>query len=531
MTRWRHICDNDEAGVIETSRHVGADRDEEGAVLVLALVFLVSVSLLVAGLLTFVGTSLTATGSFTSERSLESAATNAVNFAIQETRGTFASDMVNASPPVPCYGAAQAPQTYGNSTIAVWCSMVWQPFSSNTRIVTYSACSTSNAATASAGSCAAGPLLQAVVTFDDYSVGIIIPSSTPVPCNETNLCGQTMTESSWQWNPSVPAVTSIAPTTAPVTGNQTVTIAGSNFVNGSTVNFVQESGGSPTSDNVVTTIPTSGVTFDGCTGSNNTSCTLTTTAPAVTSGTSYFVTVTTPGGTSQYNTTTDGIFTYTVPAPTVTGISGPNESGSVPEGSIAGGSTVTITGTNFFTTSNFATQVWFCTSSSNCVQASNVEVDSNSSLTASSPPVTAIGNWYVQVTTIGGTGADTQAIFSYSVQVPLIISLSPSSGGPSSNPAVSQITITGSNFLVGSTAVAFCLASSYPAGGGTCGTTVAAASPSVTGPTTLTVTIPTGTHGLTKNAAYYPIITTTVSGTQYASQPYVETADTFTYTG
>ena len=218
-----------------------------------------------------------------------------------------------------------------------------------------------------------------------------------------------------------------------------------------------------------------------------------------------------------------------MPPPTVTGMSGPNENGGTPEGSIAGGSTVTVTGTNFFDASNFATQVWFCTSSSNCLQASNVNVQSNSLLTATSPAVTSATSWYVQVTTIGGTASDTQATFAYSVQVPLIISLSPSSGGPSSTGT--SLTITGSNFLTGSTAVAFCLASSYNAGAGTCGTSVSAATPSVTGPTSLTVTLPTGTKGLTKGAAYYPIATTTVSGTQYASQPYAEPADTFTYTG
>ena len=62
-----------------------AERDENGAVLILAMVFLVAVSALVAGLLTFVSTSLTATGSFSNERSLENAATSAVNLAIQNS--------------------------------------------------------------------------------------------------------------------------------------------------------------------------------------------------------------------------------------------------------------------------------------------------------------------------------------------------------------------------------------------------------------------------------------------------------------
>ena len=81
----------------------------------------------------------------------------------------------------------------------------------------------------------------------------------------------------------------------------------------------------------------------------------------------------------------------------------------------------------------------------------NVELNSGTSISASSPAVTSTGNWYVQVQTVGGTSTNT-GLFNYSAQVPLVISLSPSSGGPSTKPtAVTSITITGSNFLAGST--------------------------------------------------------------------------------
>ncbi len=71
-------------------------QDDAGAILILALVFLVAVSLIVMTLLTFVGASLKATISFSSERVNETAATNAVNLAIQESRVTFAGQMQNA---------------------------------------------------------------------------------------------------------------------------------------------------------------------------------------------------------------------------------------------------------------------------------------------------------------------------------------------------------------------------------------------------------------------------------------------------
>ena len=69
-----------------------------------------------------------------------------------------------------------------------------------THVVTYSACQSS----VTAAACANGPLLQAVVTFDDYEVGLIVPSQTPVACSETGLCGQALNQNSWQWGPIVP---------------------------------------------------------------------------------------------------------------------------------------------------------------------------------------------------------------------------------------------------------------------------------------------------------------------------------------
>ena len=78
-------------------------QDESGAVLILALIFLVAMSLIVVGLLTLVGNSLNVTSSFASDRSVESAATSAMNLAIQNTRTRLQSQFLNASPPQPCW--------------------------------------------------------------------------------------------------------------------------------------------------------------------------------------------------------------------------------------------------------------------------------------------------------------------------------------------------------------------------------------------------------------------------------------------
>jgi hypothetical protein len=412
--------------------------------------------------------------------------------------------------------------------------MVWQPSSTNTRQITYSACqAVVNGLPVSGPTCAANPLLQAVVTFDDYTTPVVAPAPTPVPCNVTGLCGQSMTLNSWQWNPTVPTVSSISPTTSSIAGGATLTVTGTGFVPGSTVNFVQESNNVPTSANVVVLAqPATCVTVLP----NNTCTQLTVTTPAVTSGTDYFVTVSTPGGTSPYvNTvgTTDlDDLQYTTFQPTITAISGPNMTGNTPQGSVGGGSTITLTGTGFFNATNFAAQVSF-RSGANTAQATNVVVNSPTSLTATSPAVTSTGDWYVVVSTIGGSSTSTSFNFLYGAQVPLVINTTPTTGGPSSKPAVSSVSITGSNFLGNNaTSVAFYTGSitstnycSLFSSG------IAASTPNVTSSTALTVTLPTGTKGLVKGTAYFIIVATTVSGTQYCSQPYNQPADTFTYTG
>ena len=440
---------------------------------------------------------------------------------------------MNSTPSACWYDSSGNPQQppvdpSSNIDIDVWCSMFWQPSSTNTRQITYSAC----LSTVSAATCGSTPLLQAVVTFDDYTTPVVAPAPTPVPCNVTGLCGQTMTQNSWQWKPTVPQVSSISPTTSSIAGGATLTVTGTGFVPGSTVNFVQESSNVPASANVV--IPSQAATCVTV-QSDNTCTQLTVTTPPVTSGTDYFVTVTTPGGTSPYvNTvgTTDlDDLQYTTFLPTITAITGPNMTGNTPQGSVAGGSTITLTGTGFFNATNFAAQVYFWSGSTK-FPATNVVVNSGTSLTATSPAVTSTGNWYVQVATIGGSSTSTSFNFNYGAQVPLVINTTPTTGGPSSKPAVSSVSITGSNFLASATSVAFDTGSitstnycSLFSSG------VAASTPNVTSPTALTATIPTGTKGLTKGTGYFIIVATTVNGTQYCSQPYNQPADTFTYTG
>ena len=212
---------------------------------------------------------------------------------------------LNASPPVPCWSTGEPttplPNTGGNN-FYVWCSTRWTPISSSTRTVTLSAC----AASVSASTCVHHPVVQEVVTFDDYPVGVATP--TEVAC--TTYCGTSMIVDSWVEHPTTPTVACLSstlspslctgqPVGGPITGGASIAITGTGFVSGSTVQFVEESGGSPTTDNVVLTAK--GVTWKSAN-------LITVVAPPVTEGSTYFVTVTTPAGTSAYSAS--DIFTY-----------------------------------------------------------------------------------------------------------------------------------------------------------------------------------------------------------------------------
>jgi hypothetical protein len=197
-----------------------AAHDESGAVLILALVFLVAVSMLVLALSGWVGNDLMDTTSFVNARSLDFATSSATELAIQEIRYTpllGAGQTLNASPPAPCWGngPTSEPPPLNGMSVAVWCSSAWNPSSANTRVVTFSACLSD----LSAAACAAQPFLQTVVTFDDYPPGL----SSPNPGGACNLfCGTSMTEDSSEWSPVIPAITSVSPGTGPITSTLSI---------------------------------------------------------------------------------------------------------------------------------------------------------------------------------------------------------------------------------------------------------------------------------------------------------------------
>ncbi len=168
--------------------------------------------------------------------------------------------------------------------------------------------------------------------------------------------------------PPAPTVLAVIPTSGPNTGGTAVTISGANFLAGATVDF-----GANAATNVTVVNSTE----------------VTATSPAGSVGV-VDVTVTTKGGTSA-KTSADQ-FTYVSTVPTVASI-------SPTVGPTSGGTTVTVSGTNFVSgaTVDFGTDA-----------ATGVTVLSPTALTAVSPAENT-GVVDVTVTTAGGTSATSSA--------------------------------------------------------------------------------------------------------------------------
>jgi hypothetical protein len=183
--------------------------DESGAVLILALIYLVSVLIVVTALTGWVTNDLNNTAHFSSASSTTSAVGGTMNVAIASIRTTpllpDSQTQGVASPLTYCWtpdSGYVSEQTLDNTTVAVWCSTVENLSSTNTRVVSLYACpttltpaSSSSDAAAAATQCQSSPRLQTVVTFDDYPPG----GSSALTKQCTLWCGQGMYMQSWVW--------------------------------------------------------------------------------------------------------------------------------------------------------------------------------------------------------------------------------------------------------------------------------------------------------------------------------------------
>jgi hypothetical protein len=247
-----------------------------------------------------------------------------------------------------------------------------------------------------------------------------------------------------------PVVTAVSPASGPAAGGTNVTITGTNLTGATGVSF-----GATAATNVVVNGAGTQVTATSPTGTGTVDVTVTTAA----------------GGQSATSAADD--FTY-IPAPVVSSI-------SPASGPAAGGTNVTITGTNL----TGATAVDFGTGNA----ATNVVVNgAGTQVTATSP--TGTGTPDVQVTTPGGQSATSaNDKFTY-IPAPGASSISPASGPAAGG---TSVTITGTN-LTGASAVDFGAgnaATTFSVNGA--GTSITATSPTGTGTVSVTVTTPGGT--------------------------------------
>ena len=210
--------------------------------------------------------------------------------------------------------------------------------------------------------------------------------------------------------PSAPTITSVSPTSGPATGGTQITITGTNFVTGATVRV-------------------GGALAPGITLLSSTQ--LRATTPAGSAG-ARDVQVTNASGASA---TRVGGFTYTAPSttPTLTSI-------SPTSGPTTGGTTITLTGTNF---------VSGATVRVGGVAATNVVFSSATRVTARTPAGTA-GARDVQITNPNGQSATRTGAFTYTAPstTPTLTSISPTSGPTAGG---TTITLTGTNFVSGAT--------------------------------------------------------------------------------
>ncbi|MFG2024169.1 IPT/TIG domain-containing protein [Streptomyces sp. NPDC048825] len=257
---------------------------------------------------------------------------------------------------------------------------------------------------------------------------------------------------------AAPSVTGLSPNQGPVSGGTTVTLTGANFSGATAVQF----GG----------VAAASFTVDSGTQ-------ITAVAPSHAGGAAA-VTVTTPGGTS--NPADPNAFFYYAAPPSLTGL-------VPPSGTTAGGTTVTLTGSDLLG----ATAVEF-----GGVAAASFTVDSSTQITAVAPSHAA-GTAAVTVTTLGGSSNPVGYVY---LDTPVLVSLEPDLG-PADGGTV--VTLTGNN-VAAATDVRFgAVTASFTVVSPTQITTVVPAG--TAGPVSVTVTTPAGTsNGLTYTRLAAPSI-------------------------
>jgi hypothetical protein len=164
--------------------HGRCHRDEAGAVLILALVFLLAIGLAVVSLATMTTNDILNSTNLTSQRSIEYSADGATSMAVQNVRY---SGNPYSSAPANCLPNGSSATLNGVSMSVDCTQQQFDPVSGVTRVINFYACRTGTCSSTNA-------ILQAQITFDDYSVS---NSYLCTPGVSVSTCGTAMTVDSW----------------------------------------------------------------------------------------------------------------------------------------------------------------------------------------------------------------------------------------------------------------------------------------------------------------------------------------------
>lgn len=192
----------------EPGARVHSAPDERGATLILALIFIVAVSIIVIPLANWAASSLRDTTNFQKVSTVDYALSSAVNTAIESIRTApepSSPSIPNVNDPAPqpigvCWSISSGTTssvTLNGYTVNVWCQTTINLETSSTRVVTLYAC-LSTYGGGSLASCEATPQLQAQVTFDDYSgaeQALLFQCNIEAP----GSCGSSQTLDQWTW--------------------------------------------------------------------------------------------------------------------------------------------------------------------------------------------------------------------------------------------------------------------------------------------------------------------------------------------
>jgi hypothetical protein len=176
------------------------ESDETGAILILAIAFLLVVSLIVTGLANWTTDNLDNTLQFQSAGSKLYAAEGATQVALRAARYTFPTNTLSTG--YLCPGETTPLVSVNGIYVQDWCVTVIPPVNLGgvtvSREVTLTACELPTATSALTGACTVGGkpvpiLLTAVVDFDDVNANhVAICTAT-----DQTTCGYLMTIKSW----------------------------------------------------------------------------------------------------------------------------------------------------------------------------------------------------------------------------------------------------------------------------------------------------------------------------------------------